>query len=56
MKFDENKFCNFTQISPLHLIVNVFLVRFQINTQQTRGRNNFGPTLFQRRDIETTLN
>ena len=56
MKRNKNKLCNFTQISPLHLIVNVFLVRFQTNTLQTRGTNNVGPTLFQRREIETTLN
>ena len=36
--------------------MNVFFVRLQTVTLQTRGRDNVSLTLFQRRDIETTLN
>ena len=32
-----------------------FLVRFENITQQTPGRSNVSSTLFQRRDVETTL-
>ena len=56
MKYNENKFCNFTQILLFHLIVNVFLVSFPTNTLQTRGGNNVSSTLFERRNIEATLN
>ena len=45
MKCNENKFCNFTQILPLHVIVNVFLVRLQTNTLPTRDRSNVSSML-----------
>ena len=56
MKCNKNKFGNFIQIAPFHPTVNVFLVRFQTITLQTRGKNNVSPALFQRRDVETTVN